>query len=195
MAFQLIDAAGGIEQPAGDRITEADFRRIAHSIFTKVARSRPVGDGPLRYWTAFEVAPEHASTQTEWIAGPWLLTIGAITEPDGRVKAAGKTTLALGGGALSRRMPGLPVSRRPAVIDLRAAMTLGRSPTQADVSLHRGLLQAASASCTPVHRERHRHVLSGDLYRRPHAPVPPIESWRSSWPCSARGLRSRPSSA
>jgi hypothetical protein len=38
ITFGLIDAAGGIEQPAGDRVTEADFHRIAFSVAETAAR-------------------------------------------------------------------------------------------------------------------------------------------------------------
>jgi hypothetical protein len=45
MALGLIDAAGAIEQPPGDRKTEEDFRRIATSIARKDARGHAEAEG------------------------------------------------------------------------------------------------------------------------------------------------------
>ena len=48
----------------------------------------------LRFYTPAEVASTMPS-EPDWIARPGLLAVGAITEIDGKVKAAGKTTLIL----------------------------------------------------------------------------------------------------
>lgn len=49
---------------------------------------------PIRYYTAAELhamVPPHV----DWIVRPGLMALGAITEVDGKIKAAGKTTLSL----------------------------------------------------------------------------------------------------
>jgi len=50
--------------------------------------------GGLRLWTAREIG-ETTPAEPEWVARPWMAR-GAITEIDGKIKAAGKTTWALG---------------------------------------------------------------------------------------------------
>jgi protein gp37 len=61
----------------------------------KTAQSIPAGDGvraqtTLEFRTAAQIAAESPAA-VEWIARPWI-SKGAITEVDGQVKAAGKTT-------------------------------------------------------------------------------------------------------
>jgi hypothetical protein len=48
----------------------------------------------LRFYTPRELATMTAA-RPEWIVGPGLAALGAITEVDGKIKAAGKTTLVL----------------------------------------------------------------------------------------------------
>jgi len=50
--------------------------------------------GALRFYTSRQLAAL-TTTEPEWVVRPGLLAIGAITEIDGKVKSAGKTTLVL----------------------------------------------------------------------------------------------------
>lgn len=54
----------------------------------------PVPDRAMRFYSPLELATI-TRPEPDWIAGPGLLAVGAITEIDGKIKAAGKTTFTL----------------------------------------------------------------------------------------------------
>jgi AAA domain len=55
---------------------------------------RPATSPGLPFYTPLDLAAMTTPT-TDWIVGPGLLALGAITEIDGKIKAAGKTTFTL----------------------------------------------------------------------------------------------------
>lgn len=75
-------------------LSEVEVRAIAHSV-ARYAPAEAPGEGglPIRIRTAREVAAE-VPEQAVWIVKPWVAA-GAITELTGKIKAAGKTTMAL----------------------------------------------------------------------------------------------------
>jgi 5S rRNA maturation endonuclease (ribonuclease M5) len=55
----------------------------------------PPAPSRLRFYTPVELATM-TQPKPDWVVGPGLVAVGAITEIDGKIKAAGKTTLMLG---------------------------------------------------------------------------------------------------
>lgn len=84
-----------------DQIAQAGFTgpgALGRYEAAMAALTRPTvpseGRNGLLFYTPLDLAAM-TTPATDWIVGPGLLAIGAITEVDGKIKAAGKTTFSL----------------------------------------------------------------------------------------------------